>query len=348
MIPWKTKLTRLTLDGLYYSNAYKLLEPFCQGVGVIFTMHHVLESHNTSQFPLNRILEISSDFLDSTIVQILNLGYDIISLDEARQRLIDKNFDRKFVCFTLDDGYIDNYQHALPVFVKHNVPFTIYLTTGLPDSTAILWWRCLEHLVLQEDCIEITLNHKSLKLACVTRLEKNRAFDTLYWLLRRLPDLEQQTAVLKLITKYNIDSKEICKKLAIPWEMLQELTRHPLVTIGSHTVNHFALSKLTLEQVKQEAANSRQIIQDRLGCKVEHFCYPYGDKLSADAREFTIISDLGFKTATTTRKDVIQPDHAQHLHALPRISLNGDYQKARFVRMFLSGVPTALRKTIDY
>ncbi|MCK5189047.1 MAG: hypothetical protein KAR12_03220 [Methylococcales bacterium] len=71
------------------------------------------------------------------------------------------------------------------------------------------------------------------------------------------------------------------------------------------------------------------------------FAYPYGDKTSAGTREFNIIKELGYDTATTTRKGVLFPEHAQHLQALPRISLNGDYQKNRYIRLFLSGAPFA-------
>ncbi len=347
MTPWTTKLTRIALDSLYFTKLYKLLKPSCQGVGVIFTLHHVLKQEQFSKFALNRILEISPKFLDNTIEQILKSGYDIISLDEARERLLTKDFQRRFVCFTLDDGYIDNYQNALPIFEKHNVPLTIYLTTGLPEGTAVLWWRCLERLILKENNVDVILNKKPLYFPTKSFAEKNHAFDVIYWILRKMPDTEQREAKAYLMDKYGIDSQELCRKYSLTWELLKKLANHPLVTIGSHTVNHLALRKLNSEQVKEEAAISREIIETRLGCKVAHFCYPFGDKKSADQREFQIITDLKFKTATTTRKGVIYTHHADSLQALPRISLNGDYQNQRYVRLFLSGVPTALWQKIS-
>jgi len=52
--------------------------------------------------------------------------------------------------------------------------------------------------------------------------------------------------------------------------------------------------------------------------------------------------EAGAVTATTTRKGFILSRHADRMTALPRVSLNGDYQDLRYVRVMLSGAPFAL------
>ncbi|MBN9291936.1 MAG: polysaccharide deacetylase, partial [Hyphomicrobium denitrificans] len=42
-------------------------------------------------------------------------------------------------------------------------------------------------------------------------------------------------------------------------------------------------------------------------------------------------------------KGLIRAAHADAMTALPRLSLNGDYQDARYVKVLLSGLPFALR-----
>jgi hypothetical protein len=55
---------------------------------------------------------------------------------------------------------------------------------------------------------------------------------------------------------------------------------------------------------------------------------------------------LGLETAVTTQKGLLYPEHAQELTALPRLSLNGDFQDIRYVKALLSGMPFALMNTL--
>jgi peptidoglycan/xylan/chitin deacetylase (PgdA/CDA1 family) len=87
---------------------------------------------------------------------------------------------------------------------------------------------------------------------------------------------------------------------------------------------------------------SRSIIEAGLGRRPQHLSYPYGDASAAGPREFALAAELGFKTAVTTRPGVVTYGHMEQLTALPRISLNGEYQQLRYVRVLLSGAATAM------
>ncbi len=114
------------------------------------------------------------------------------------------------------------------------------------------------------------------------------------------------------------------------------------MTIGAHTVNHPILAKCPPDVVRREIADGVDGIARHLGRRPEHFSYPVGDPTSAGPREFEMVRDVGFKTAVTTRPGVLFPEHRDHLLALPRLSINGDYQDQRYVEVLLSGTATAL------
>ena len=89
----------------------------------------------------------------------------------------------------------------------------------------------------------------------------------------------------------------------------------------------------------EESANA---IEKTLGARPAHFSYPVGDGSAAGPREFALARELGFKTAVTTRPGVLFPEHRDHLMALPRLSLNGEFQRLRYVKVLTSGAATAL------
>ena len=60
------------------------------------------------------------------------------------------------------------------------------------------------------------------------------------------------------------------------------------------------------------------------------------------AREFALAKAAGFKTAVTTRPGMIFPESAEHLTALQRVSLNGNYQDERILPVLTSGAATAM------
>jgi len=345
MIASKTSFYKAALNGLYYTGAFRALEPAWRGVGVIFTLHHVQPGNGARAFAPNRILEVTPEFLDQTVRQVRELGYEIVSLDEVHRRLSEHDYGGPFACFTFDDGYLDNYTHAFPIFRKHDAPFAIYVCTGIMERAVDLWWCTLEQVVQHEDRVEVTLDDGRQAFASRTTDEKYQAFNTIYWAMRAMP-LGRQLATSRALAERYPESAAVPVPASAPmsWPMLREMHDTGLLTIGAHTIGHHALSKLPPEAVREEIRASRDAIARQTGATPRHFAYPYGDALSAASREFALAQELGMATGVTTRKGVLFPEHAAHLHGLPRVSLNGDYQHSRYVRLFVSGAPFALSR----
>ena len=72
------------------------------------------------------------------------------------------------------------------------------------------------------------------------------------------------------------------------------------------------------------------------------FAYPVGDPTSAGAREFALAREAGYEIAVTTRPGMLFPEHAAHLLALPRVSLNGLWQDLGYLDVLLTGAPFRL------
>jgi peptidoglycan/xylan/chitin deacetylase (PgdA/CDA1 family) len=259
-------------------------------------------------------------------------------LKKACERIANGN-GAPFVVLTFDDGYRDNMVHALPVLRAARAPFTLYVTTGFADATARLWWVELEEAIRILPRFEIAINGANHVFNCRSDAEKLDSFNRLYWHLRTLPEDEMRIAIAYLAEKAGVDALALTRDLCMRWDEIVEVAADPLCTIGIHTLTHPMLGRHRIEFVRDELARSRRIIEEKIDRQALHLAYPVGDPMSAGMREFDLARQLGFASAVTTRPGMIFPEHAQHLCALPRLSVNGNWQQRAWLEVLLSGAP---------
>lgn len=314
-----------------------LINRYFSGIGTVFMLHRV-HPFETNKLSPNEDLKVSPAFLENLIIELKLKGYNFINLDELHNILINGLKVEKQILFTLDDGYKDNYEIAYPIFKKHNVPFAIYVTTSFPEKTTILWWYILEDLIIVNS--EIVLSDGS-KYNCSTELNKIASFKAIR---KRIIAFEQENFIEKLnelFSGYKIDWLNKGDELSMRWEQIRELSKDPIVTIGGHTKNHFALNKLSQNDIVDEIEAGNRLIENQIGKKIEHFAYPFGGRNEIGRREMDIVKKLGFKTNTTTRYGNIYRGHRNYLECLPRVMLT-----ERFVISDLSKVRKSRKVTL--
>ncbi|MGY3388376.1 peptidoglycan/xylan/chitin deacetylase (PgdA/CDA1 family) [Bradyrhizobium sp. USDA 3311] len=338
----RNNVIRAGLGALYFSGAHHLLRPLLSGVGAIFMLHHVRPAREAT-FQPNRHLEVTPDFLRATLSHLRSRDIDIVSMDELHERLVQGRFTRRFAAFTLDDGYRDNLDYALPVLREFDAPLAVYVASDFAEGTGRLWWTALEAVIARAEQIEVQIGNSALRLDATTPAAKQAAFDRLHDWLRALPgehDLAREIAAL--CARHGVAMEALCHTLCLSWDGVKQLAADPLVTIGAHSISHCNLARQSEEIAAQEMAVSRTRIERVLERPVLHFAYPYGDREAAGMREFALAASAGFKTAVTTRPGMLFAENAGHMTALPRISLNGNYQDTRILPVLTSGAATAM------
>ncbi len=339
-----TDALKLSFEALHYSGATKLARPFMQGVGAIFCLHQVFPGGGVDKgFAPNHQLEISPDFLEAIILHLKAKGYDLISLDAAIARLSTGKFGKRpFAVFTLDDGYTDNMVHAAPVFRRHDCPYTIYVAPWIAEGKCELWWRILEQFIVTGNRFNEMIGGIRHDFDTSTFAAKSAAASQLFPAVKSLPEYEQRRWIREVAQRKGIEVDGYCRSVAMTWAELRELIKDPLCTIGAHTVNHYAVARLSPEDALHEMATSKAVIEQHIGRAVKHFAYPYGDEPAATPRDFRLAQQAGFTSSVTTRKGVVYPEHANHLQALPRVMVSGRYQKVRYFDALISGLPLGL------
>jgi peptidoglycan/xylan/chitin deacetylase (PgdA/CDA1 family) len=313
-----------------------------RGQGTIFTLHHV-RPYDDGSFAANRHLEITPEFLEQAIEQLRGDGYDFIPLAEIPRRLQAPG-DRPFAAFTLDDGYRNNAEHALPVFERQNVPFTIFVTRGFTEHTHTLWWETLGRLLgrlpkagfdFGRGVEDIDLSKEVLKL---------RAFGRFATFVTCQDETLAVSRIDAWAKTHGVDPLAVTAELVMDEDELRRIATHPLASLGAHTLSHRAVGRLQPEEAKREMAESADWVKALTGTRPASFAYPYGFPGAVTERDVTIAREVGFSVAVTTQPGIIKESSAGRLTDLPRISLNGYFQRPRYVSALASGIPFALSK----
>ncbi|HXN70528.1 MAG TPA: polysaccharide deacetylase family protein, partial [Bradyrhizobium sp.] len=218
-----------------------------------------------------------------------------------------------------------------------------FVASDFAEGIGRLWWIALEMVIAKTSSIEVAMGGDAVRLDTSTPAAKQAAFDRLHGWLRALPgehDIHREIGAL--CARHGVDEIAICRDLCMSWDELKPFAEDPLITIGAHTITHCNLARQTEQIAGHEMAISRARIEDVLQRPVVDLAYPYGDKIAAGAREFALARSAGFKTAVTTRPGMLFPESADHLTALARISLNGNYQDTRIFPVLTSGAATAV------
>ncbi|MHB2169653.1 polysaccharide deacetylase family protein [Alsobacter sp. R-9] len=333
----KHDVFRAVFAALATTGAHRLFGTGLRGRGAILMLHHV-RPWEPRDFAPNRLLEVTPAFLDGVLDRCRQAGLDLVDMDEASRRLGDPDAS-PFAVVTFDDGYKDTLDVALPILRRHGAPATVYVTPGFADRSAPLWWLDLEHAIARLDQVEVPLGDGCETLSCRTAKEKEGAFGRIYWALRSGPERQLRSVIADLARKAGVDSRATVDALCLDWEGVRRLAADPLVTIGAHTMTHPMLAKHHGRTARREIAESRAVIEHELGTEVRHLAYPVGDPTSAGPREFEMADRLGFRTAVTTRPGMLFSEHSLVPTALPRVSLNGLFQRLDQFEVLMSGVP---------
>jgi peptidoglycan/xylan/chitin deacetylase (PgdA/CDA1 family) len=143
------------------------------------------------------------------------------------------------------------------------------------------------------------------------------------------------TATMYLPTAYIGQSRLSFKgKECLTWSEVRELQKHG-ISFGSHTVTHPQLHDCDANARKKEVAESKQTIEQELGCAVQSFAYPYAFPETDAGFKRSLREELhqsGYENGVCTT--VGRPNPASDPFFLKRLPVNSDDDS----RLFLAKV----------
>jgi len=129
--------------------------PFCLNLPIL--MYHHVEPLDIAKREGHAQLTVNPNMFEKHIQELHEKGYKIIPISEAVQALISNTNPGKVAVITLDDGYKDNFEYALPIAQKYQAPITFFISTGLLENPGYMTWSDLKSA--QNSNLVTILNH---------------------------------------------------------------------------------------------------------------------------------------------------------------------------------------------
>jgi len=237
----------------------------------------------------------------ATQLDCLGSHYTVLPLSTIENRLREgRPLPPSTAAITIDDGYSDFYEIAWPVLRRHNMPATVFVVTDFVDRKRWIWTDKLPFL-LSHTCagdLAVDVAGHSISGELKGESPRRQLASRINGILKNQPDgvkdrLIDQIAAQCLVT---LPDEPPGDSESCTWEQLREMESAG-IEIGSHTVTHPLLTRVTEDRLRLELEQSRGRLEERLGHPVTQFCYPNGayDRTVRDA-----VARAGYRLAVTS------------------------------------------------
>jgi peptidoglycan/xylan/chitin deacetylase (PgdA/CDA1 family) len=115
---------------------------------------------------------------------------------------------------------------------------------------------------------------------------------------------------------------------------LRSVTADDLVDLGSHSVEHVRMRRVSHHAMRSQAENSKKWLEDTFGNPITLFSYPYGQRDDFSSHTGKVLAEAGYQAAVTTCWGT--RNSRRNLLALRRIHL-GDRDNPSTVRAKIEG-----------
>lgn len=204
------------------------------------------------------------------------------------------------ITITFDDGYECFKEEALPILEKLQIPATLFINPSTLKS-GVGWLNKLSLLLQRMDLLE---KQNLLLAAAGVSEQKPEAYHFCY----NFVPFQTENTIDYYFEKYaqdiDIDS------LYLSVEDVLELSQHPLLEIGSHSMNHLPLDRLDDDTLFYEIVSGHRELQKLLNLELSYMALPFGFKKYKSERLLKNVSEITnyFVTAYGGSQHIVLPN----------------------------------------
>ncbi len=324
-------LKRAVAGLLYHAGYYSFIRK-SKGADeprLLILMYHDFVSQEASDTdPFQRGKPTESEF--ESQLRILKRNFRVRALEDIiRDFRDDGRLFEPTASITIDDGFSSCYDIAFPVLKKLGLTATIYMPTDWIDGKQSMWWIELRELFRNCDVSDADFNAIDSMLGTGMAAEIDDAMNDVSKkkaLLRTIePNLRDRsdTVARELLSELRncvpvADKPGSSGAIPITWAQAKKMSKEG-IRFGAHTCSHANLKHLDMDNAEREIAESRRILEERIGEPVTGFAYPYGLDFEDYARFSPILERHGLDYAVTACFG--NNDSRSDLYRLRRVTL---------------------------
>jgi peptidoglycan/xylan/chitin deacetylase (PgdA/CDA1 family) len=296
-----------TVVGLLGIGALARLAAAWSGPSVVVVMMHRF-SGNTGGFPghdpavLRRVLR-----------ELRAAGVELVSLDAALSHFEATSRNgmrtgapqnrRPRMAFTIDDGYADAVEQAMPVFAEFDCPATCFVTPHIVEARDWYWWDKVDYLLRHSATarLQLQIDRAQVPLVIGSVAERVAAFNKICAAIKLLPTDDVPLLLQQLADQTNVALPEQAPNeyRVLSWSEMRAAESRGW-NFGAHTMTHPLLGRCSDERAEWEIAESLAAVRRELHRPSEVFCYPVGRDGDFGVREYDILRRYGVQWALSS------------------------------------------------
>lgn len=268
----------------------RLLEGFRSKPGILILNYHRIGERSESVFDRELFSATADDF--DRQLKYLKQHFEILSGDALQSLVRSKDcIKRMHVALTFDDGYLDNYTQAFPILRANDCTATFFLIAQYVGSALIPWWDEIAFLIRNTKKQHLRLEFP-VPITIPLEGDREGAIRAALRHYKRPDNVHCDDLMDQLRREANCPLPDVHRRF-LNWSEAREM-RDAGMTIGSHTQTHPILGQITPARQEWELRQSKQIIEENLGSKIDTLAYPVGTRNGFDAATENLARSLGY------------------------------------------------------
>jgi peptidoglycan/xylan/chitin deacetylase (PgdA/CDA1 family) len=276
----------------------------------LVVMYHYVRDSSATAFPEIRAL---APDLFTRQLDWLQERHTIVSVDDL-QAALDGGpaLPPRAALLTFDDGFIDHFTAVLPqfrargmsgvFFIAHDACGPSLRVLGVHKThflLARLGAEALGRAVLQESVIAAGVAGRSGSVFGNDQWDVQDEHAVRHLLNYELPLDEAERVLDLLFTRHIGDDGAFARSLYLDESRIREMAAAGM-TFGYHTRTHRMLSRLSVEQQREELTGGIEWVRALTGQSSVPFCYPWGGVKTYTADTVRALGELGYSLAFNT------------------------------------------------